>query len=211
MPTETLAGLPATAPLLARTVLTSRTRRGSTVPERTLRVEDVPVDRARLAAYQRLTGYAVSDTLPQPYPWVLAFPLQTALMVRPDFPLAAPRGQVHLESRVRTHPAPMEAARAAEPSRHPPGRSGRTAGAAPSRSTSSARVGEEPVWDCENVYLAPGRGDEDTPRGESPPTLPEGSPVARWRLPETSGAGTPASPATSTPSTSARCLRVPSA
>ena len=60
------------------------------MPERTLRVEDVPVDRARLAAYQRLTGYDVSDTLPQPYPWVLAFPVQTALMTRADFPVAAP-------------------------------------------------------------------------------------------------------------------------
>ena len=45
-------------------------------------VEGVRVDRDRLAAYQRLTGYAVDDTLPQPYPWVLAFPLQTALMTR---------------------------------------------------------------------------------------------------------------------------------
>ena len=66
------------------------------MPERTLVVEGVRVDRARLAAYQRLTGYAVGDTLPQPYPWVLAFPVQTALMARRDFPVPLP-GMVHLE------------------------------------------------------------------------------------------------------------------
>ena len=36
------------------------------------------------------------------YPYVLAFPLQTALMARRDFPLPLP-GLVHLENRVATH------------------------------------------------------------------------------------------------------------
>ena len=82
MATETLDGLPSTGSLLVRAALTARGRGGDTVPDRTLRVEDVRVDRHRLAAYQRLTGFDVSDTLPQPYPGVLAFPVQTALMAR---------------------------------------------------------------------------------------------------------------------------------
>ncbi len=94
--------MPSTAPLLLRAALTARLPRGDTVPERTLVVEGVRVDRDRLAAYQRLTGYAVDDTLPQPYPWVLAFPVQTALMARRDFPVPLP-GMVHLGNRVTTH------------------------------------------------------------------------------------------------------------
>ena len=102
MAVEILSGMPSTAPLLLRAALTARLPRGETVPERTLVVEGVRVDRDRLAAYQRLTGYAVDDTIPQPYPWVLAFPVQTALMARRDFPVPLP-GMVHLGNRVTTH------------------------------------------------------------------------------------------------------------
>ena len=56
MAVETLPGLPATTPLLLRAALTARGRRGNDVPERTVRVEGVRVDRSRLAAYQRVTG-----------------------------------------------------------------------------------------------------------------------------------------------------------
>ena len=184
MATETLDRLPSTPALLARAALTARGRRGSAVPDRTRRVKGVAVDRHRLAAYQRLTGYDVSDTLPQPYPWVLAFPLQTALMARPDFPLPL-LGTVHLESRVTTH----RRLDAAEPltidvtaGQLRPHKRGRTLDV-----HLEARVGDEVVWDCDNVYLSPGRGDEDAPKGEAPPALPEGPPVARWRLPEDLG------------------------
>lgn len=180
MATEVLGGLPSTASLLARAALTARGRHGDTVPDRTLRVEDVRVDRRRLADYQRLTGFDVSDTLPQPYPWVLAFPLQTALMTRGDFPLALP-GMVHLENRVTTH----RRLDAAEPLTLDvtagdlrPHRRGRTLDV-----RLEARVGDELAWECESVYLSPGRGEPDAPRGDGPPPeLPEGPPVARWRL-----------------------------
>ena len=179
MATETLDRLPSTAPLLARAALTARGRRGGVVPGRTLRVEDVQVDRHRLAAYQRLTGFDVSDTLPQPYPWVLAFPLQTALMTRPDFPLALP-GMVHLENRVTTRrrmdaAEPLTLEVTAGDLR--PHRRGRTLGV-----RLEASVGDEVVWACDSVYLAPGRGEPDAPRAEAPPELPVGPPVARWRL-----------------------------
>ncbi len=181
---ETLSSVPATAPLLARAALTARGRRGSEVPERTLRVEDVRVDRARLAAYQRLTGYDVSDLLPQPYPWVLAFPVQTALMARPDFPVPLP-GMVHLENRVTTHraldaaqPLTLEVTAGALQ----PHRRGRTLDV-----RLEARVDDELVWECDSVYLSRGRGTEDASRGEAPPALPEGPVAGVWRLPERLG------------------------
>ena len=185
MAVETLAALPATGPLLARAALTARGRRGDSVPDRTLRVEDVRVDRARLAAYQRLTGYVVDDTLPQPYPWVLAFPLQTALLTRPDFPVALP-GLVHLENRVSTHrrlDAGEPLTLAVTAGRIHPHRRGRTLDV-----RLEAHVGDDLVWECDSVYLSRGRGaDEDAGRGEAPPALPQGPAVARWRLPDDLG------------------------
>jgi acyl dehydratase len=176
--------MPSTAPLLVRAALTSSLHHGDTVPDRTLVVEGVQVDRNRLAAYQRLTGYAVDDTLPQPYPWVLAFPVQTALMARRDFPVPLP-GLVHLRNRVTTHRRldaadPLTLSATAGALR--PHRRGRTLAV-----RLEARVGEELVWECDSVYLSRGRGTEDAPRGEAPPVLPVGTAVARWRLPEDLG------------------------
>ena len=176
--------MPSTAPLLLRAALTARLPRGETVPERTLVVEGVRVDRDRLAAYQRLTGYAVDDTIPQPYPWVLAFPVQTALMARRDFPVPLP-GMVHLGNRVTTHrrldaadPLTLSVAAGAL-LQH---RRGRTLDV-----RLEARVGDELVWECDSVYLSRGKGTEGAPRRDAPPALPVGTAVARWRLPEDLG------------------------
>ncbi|MBM6403931.1 hypothetical protein JQN72_06695 [Phycicoccus sp. CSK15P-2] len=184
MTTETLPSLPTIGPLLARAALTARGRRGSEVPGRTLRVENVRVDRHRLAAYQRLTGYAVSDAVPQPYPWVLAFAVQCELMTRPDFPLALP-GMVHLENRVTTH----RTLDAADPltlsvtaGSLQPHRRGRTLDV-----RLEAQVGEDLVWECDSVYLSRGHGTDDAPRGDTAPDAPAGPATVVWRLPDDLG------------------------
>jgi acyl dehydratase len=179
MVVETLPSVPSTAPSLLRGALTARGRRGETVPERTLRVEGVRVDRSRLAAYQRLCGYAVDDALPQPYPWVLAFPVQMALMARPDFPLPLP-GMVHLANTVTTHRRldaadPLALSVTAGDVR--PHRRGRTLDV-----RLEAHVGDHLVWECDSVYLSRGKGTEGAPREDPPPTLATGRAVARWRL-----------------------------
>ena len=176
--------MPATAPLLLRAALLAKLPRGSEVPDRTLVVEDVVVDRARLASYQRLTGYDVDDTLPQTYPWVLAFPLQTALMARRDFPVPLP-GMVHLANRVTTHRrldagSPLALSVTAGALR--PHRRGRTLDV-----RLEARVDDELVWECDSVYLSRGHGDDGAERLDAPPDLPAGPAVARWRLPEDLG------------------------
>ncbi|MFL6167245.1 MAG: MaoC/PaaZ C-terminal domain-containing protein [Ornithinibacter sp.] len=181
---EALSGMPSTAPLFVRAAVLARLPRGESVPDRTLVVEDVRVDRERLAAYQRLTGYDVGDTLPQPYPWVLAFPVQTALMARRDFPVPLP-GLVHLSNRVTTH-RPLDAGDpltlSVSPGALRPHRRGRTL-----EVRLEASVDGELVWECDSVYLSRGRGADDAPRGESPPALPGGTAAARWRLPEDLG------------------------
>jgi hypothetical protein len=61
--------------------------------------QSVAVDLDHLAAYDRVCGLRLSDTLPATYPHVLAFPLTLALLTRPDFPLPLP-GLVHLANRI---------------------------------------------------------------------------------------------------------------
>ena len=184
MAVETLGEIPSTAPLLAKAAVTARGRRGDSVPDRTLRVEGVRVDRERLVAYQRLCGYAVGDTLPQPYPWVLAFPVQTALMARADFPMPLP-GMVHLANDVTTH-RPLDAGEPLTVSVRAgaiaPHRRGRTLDV-----RLEAHVDDELVWECDSVYLSRGRGSDDAPRGDGPPDAPDGPAVARWRLPDDLG------------------------
>ncbi|RMI13949.1 MaoC family dehydratase [Cellulomonas triticagri] len=103
-----LGGLYARAGLAAaRDAVTAPVRRvlGGTgdepadLPVRTLRLDDLRPDPAHLTAYQHLLGEPAADALPAGYLHVLAFPLTTALLVRPDFPLPA-LGMVHLSNRV---------------------------------------------------------------------------------------------------------------
>jgi acyl dehydratase len=76
-------------PALARSVL----------PDTELVVADVAVDRRRLADYDRVCGFTLSDQLPATYPHVLAFPLSMELMSRPDFPMPLV-GLVHVANRI---------------------------------------------------------------------------------------------------------------
>ncbi len=199
MAVETLTGMPSVAPLLVRAAVSAPLHRGNVVPDRTLVVEGVNVDRARLAAYQRLTGYAVDDTLPQPYPWVLAFPLQTALMTRRDFPVALP-GLVHLENRVTTHRR-LDAADlltlSVTAGSLRPHRRGRTL-----EVRLEARVADDLVWECDSVYLSRGGGNPEAERGRLGRLRRRARRSPGGACPRTSGGRTPGSPATSTRSTS---------
>ncbi len=69
------------------------------LPEWTLRVRALRVDRARLNAYSKLCGLPESPELPILYPQVLATPLFLKLMTRPGFPLPL-LGLVHVRNAV---------------------------------------------------------------------------------------------------------------
>lgn len=62
-------------------------------------VPGVRADPVHLTAYQHLLGESASDVLPAGFTHVLAFPVATAVMVRPGFPLPL-LGMVHLANRV---------------------------------------------------------------------------------------------------------------
>jgi acyl dehydratase len=74
-----------------------RLRRPDELPEREL-TREVSVDRAHLAAYDRVCGFRLRDQLPVTYPHVLAFPLAMELLTGP-FPFS-PLGLVHIANRI---------------------------------------------------------------------------------------------------------------
>jgi acyl dehydratase len=79
-------------------------QRAADLPDRVLVSDRVPIDRERLAAYDRLCGFPLRDRLPVTYPQLLAFPLALELLCDPAFPFA-PVGLVHIENRIVQHRA----------------------------------------------------------------------------------------------------------
>jgi acyl dehydratase len=75
---------------------------GGAIPELDLRLEGVVADPADVAAYAKVCGFALRDSLPATYPHVLAFPLQMAVMADGGFPFGAV-GLVHVENRIEQH------------------------------------------------------------------------------------------------------------
>jgi acyl dehydratase len=152
---------------------------GRDVPDLTLVLNDVEIDPDRLAAYARVCGFSLRDSVPPTYPHILAFPLHMALMTDSSFPFPA-IGLVHIYNRIaqrrpirlgeklslRVWATPIEP--------HPRGRqfSLRT----------EARAGEELVWEEVSTNLRRGRSDESgkAPEVASAEELPA---AATWKLP----------------------------
>jgi acyl dehydratase len=189
MPEREMASAPGMAGLFARAGLSMIPgvsalpivggRRAADVGDDVLVLPDAEVDRSRLAAYDRVCGFSLRDTLPVTYPHMLAFPLHLSLMTDPSFPFPA-IGLVHIYNRITQH-RPLGAGERfslrvwAEPIQpHPRGRQ--------VSMRSEARVGEELVWEEVSTNLRRGGGDEaaagpDVPSSEGLPS------VATWRLP----------------------------
>ena len=74
---------------------------GGDVPDEALTL-NTETDRDRLAAYDRVCGFGLSETLPPTYPHMLAFPLHLALITSGRFPFAA-IGLVHIANRIVSH------------------------------------------------------------------------------------------------------------
>ena len=196
--------------LYAKAVATARSRRGDQLPETSVEMADVTIDREQLASYAEVCGFRHSDVLPLTYPHVLAFPLAVTLMVDPSFPFPLP-GLVHVANRI-TQQRPIRAderltlrVRAANLRAHPRGRQ--------FDMTIEATVASESVWTEASTYLRRERTAHPPPRpstSSSPsPQGGEGRVGAPIQRPyggsrEISVAATPRFPAMSTRSTSTR-------
>jgi acyl dehydratase len=155
---------------------------GETIPSLTLALTDVQVDRDRLAAYDRVCGFALGDTLPATYPHMLAFPLHLALMTDSSFPFGA-IGLVHIANSITQH-RPIKAGEplsirvwATQLEPHPRGRQFTI--------HTAVTVAGELVWEAASTNLKRGGGGDDVPAkaddldvdiGELPAT-------ATWKLP----------------------------
>src|SRR5207248_9046639 len=117
---------------------------GREIPDLELVLEDVEIDRDRVAAYDRVCGFDISDVLPPSYLHILAFPLQLSLMTDPSFPFPA-IGLVHIANRIIQHRAIRTtdrldiAVRATAVEDHPRGRQFSL--------ISEVRAGDELVWE----------------------------------------------------------------
>ncbi|ORV54099.1 dehydratase [Mycolicibacter engbaekii] len=76
--------------------------RSQTLPNRTLRVDELTIDPENVAAYAAVTGLRFADQVPLTYPFALTFPMVMALATGFDFPFAA-MGSVHTENRITRH------------------------------------------------------------------------------------------------------------
>ncbi|WP_214366258.1 MaoC family dehydratase [Pseudonocardia sp. H11422] len=187
-PEEVLAGAPALGPLYAKAALGAVLPgdRARAVPDRTLVREDVAVDVEHLAAYARVSGFALDGPLPLTYPHVLAFGLQIALMADRSFPLPLP-GLVHVRNRIVAARAidPGERLRVAVHAEnlaaHPKG--------AQVDLVAHVDSGGERVWSGRSTYLARGaHAPEGEPAtGPEPPAVTGGPPSVVWRVPDDAG------------------------
>ncbi len=99
LPTMVRAALPAVPGV---NLLPGIRKTGGPLPERTLERHDVPLDPAHVARYAELCGFPRKDTLPLPYPHLLAFGLHMEIMTAGDFPFPA-IGTVHLDNSITQH------------------------------------------------------------------------------------------------------------
>ena len=138
----------------------------------------VTVERAHVEAYAAVCGFPRKDTVPLPYPHLLAFGLQMAMMSDPAFPAPA-IGTVHLENSITSHrPIAIGETLAVSvgvgtPLAHPKGMV--------YEFRTEVRCDGEVVWTETSAYLRRGRGDGDASYGMVfPPAEPAG---LTWQLP----------------------------
>lgn len=164
-------------PVLVRAAL-PKLRPGTDLPDITLHREAVTVDAGHVTAYAALCGFPRKDTLPLPYPHLLAFGLHLRIMADGAFPFPAV-GTVHLENAITRH-RPIAVTEqltiTARPARLRPHAKGRVFDLA-----TRVHSGGELVWEETSTFLRRGPGADDAAAG---PVFPDAPPTGTvWRLP----------------------------
>jgi acyl dehydratase len=133
-----------------------------------------------VAAYAKVCGFALRDTLPPTYPHMLAFPLQMAVMSDGSFPFGAV-GLVHVQNSIRQE-RPIgigeEMTIRVRPTKLQPHLKGKTFSL-----ETEVLVGGEVVWESVSTMLRRGKGAESTKPERGFESLPADAPAsAEWRL-----------------------------
>src|SRR4051794_28620970 len=136
------------------------------------------IERDHVDTFARVCGFPVKDTVPLPYPHLLGFPLQMAIMSDPGFPAPA-IGTLHLENSITTH-RPIAIgetvgviASAGPPKPHPKG--------TVYEFLTVVTADGEKVWEETSTYLRRGQGDASASSGS---VFPDAGPNGVvWKLP----------------------------
>lgn len=138
----------------------------------------VEVRRSEVDAYAAVCGFPRKDTVPVPYPHLLAFGLHMAIMGDPAFPHPA-IGIVHLENTITAH-RPIGVAETVDLETSV-GRPRPHAKGTLLDFVTTVTAGDERVWESTSTYLRRGRGDAAATGGLSVGDAPTGG--VEWRLP----------------------------
>jgi acyl dehydratase len=155
---------------------------GGEIPEGLdLELTGVKAEAADVAAYAKVCGFSLRDTLPPTYPHMLAFPLHMAVMSDGSFPFGAV-GLVHVENSI-TQKRPIgideEMTIRVRPTKLQPHPKGKTFSL-----ETEVLVGGEVVWESTSTMLRRGRGDEKAQAKKGFEALPADAPAgAEWKLP----------------------------
>ena len=155
---------------------------GGEIPEGLdLELAGVRAEAADVAAYAKVCGFALRDTLPPTYPHMLAFPLHMAVMSDGSFPFGAV-GLVHVENSIaQKRPIGIDEemtirVRPTQLQPHPKGKSFSL--------ETEVLVDGKVVWECTSTMLRRGRGDEKAKAKKGFASLPADAPAsAEWKLP----------------------------
>jgi acyl dehydratase len=134
-----------------------------------------------VAAYAKVCGFALRDTLPPTYPHMLAFPLHMAVMSDGSFPFGAV-GLVHVENSIVQH-RPIgideEMTIRVRPTKLQPHSKGKTFSL-----ETEGLVDGKVVWESTSTMLRRGKGDEKAKAKKGFEPLPADAPAsAEWKLP----------------------------
>jgi len=133
-----------------------------------------------VAAYAKVCGFALRDTLPPTYPHMLAFPLHMAVMSNGSFPFGAV-GLVHVENSI-TQKRPIgineEMTIRVRPTKLQPHPRGKTFSL-----ETEVLVDGEVVWESVSTMLRRGKGEKSAKQKGGFESLPaDAPPSAEWKL-----------------------------
>ncbi|GAA4719853.1 MaoC/PaaZ C-terminal domain-containing protein [Nocardioides conyzicola] len=175
LPTMVKAALPVVPGL---NLLPGVRKTGGALPDISRVRHDVPVDTDHLTAYAALCGFPHKDTLPLPYPHLLAFGLHMEIMTAGAFPFPA-IGTVHLENSITQH-RPIDVSEKLQVTARPDHLRPHAKGQVFDLLTTVHSAGEL-VWEETSTFLRRGEGDEAAPTGATYPEAPPSGTV--WKLP----------------------------
>ncbi|HET9593716.1 MAG TPA: MaoC/PaaZ C-terminal domain-containing protein [Solirubrobacterales bacterium] len=158
---------------------------GGEIPEGLdLELAGVKAEAADVAAYARVCGFALRDTLPPTYPHMLAFPLHMAVMSDGSFPFGAV-GLVHVENSIaqkRPIGIDEEMTIRVRPTQLQPHPKGKTFSL-----ETKVLVDGKIVWESTSTMLRRGKPNGDSPKGKSGKSFDsldtDAPSSAEWKLP----------------------------